>query len=183
MRRCGGKAQKPALWVLGSLLALILIFSPSLYTFGWHLRYGSMLAYKGKRVPVPANWIADAEPQGLTLTKLPSTLFFLFGFDWLRRWISISKFAPLRTQTLQEAEESFEKAFYTYPPAPPDAVLSGPIRMGTPPNDVFCMKATFARGAGPVILQCMLQQGTWNAHFVGEEKDVGTFYAVVCGLK
>ncbi|SRR5712691_12031836 len=177
------KARKRAFWILSLLLGLLMIFSPSLYVFGWHLRYGNVLVYKDKRVPVPQGWIADAKPQGLTMTKLPSTLFTFIPFDWVARSISISKGVPLRNQTIQEAQESFEKAFWTYPPAPADAVISGPIRMGMPANDVSCMKATSAHQRWPVLVGCMLQQGTWHAHFVGEEKDVETFYVVVRGLK
>lgn len=179
LRRPRSKAQKRAFWILGFFLGLLVIFSPPLYAFGWHLRHGNVLIYKDKHVLVPPGWIADAEPQGLTMRRLPSTLCTFFQLGWLARWISISKGAPLRNRTVQEAEESFEKAFWTYPLAPAHAAVSGPIRMGVPPNDVFCMKATSSDGVRPVFVDCMLQQGTWSAHLVGEEKDVEAFYEVL----
>jgi hypothetical protein len=161
------------------VLVLTAIFSPSLYARGWHLRHKGVLSYKDKHVIVPPGWIASAKPQGLDMTKLPLTIFTGFQLTWIARGIHLYKGAPLRNQTLQQAEESFQMGFLTYPPIPSNAIISGPIQMGTSPNDVFCMKAMSPYPAWPVTVNCILQQGVWNASFIGEEKDVGTFYKIL----
>jgi hypothetical protein len=162
---------------LWALLAALVIFGPSLYTMAWHLSHGGMVAYRGKRVPVPLGWTADPEPQGLTLTKLPVTLLTLLELEWVSHRISISRLPPLRDQTVGEAEESFERIFWTYAPASDDAAVSGPIRLGASPHDIFCMK-TLSRRYG-VQLNCLVEQASWVALFNGQERDEKTFYAVI----
>lgn len=157
----------------------MVIFSPTLYALGWHLRYGGVLTYKDKHVKIPAGWIANAQPQGLDMTKVPRTIFTLLSITWIARGIHLHRSAPLKDQTAQQVEESFQKGFLTYPPGPANAILSGPIQMGAPPNDVFCTKATSTEQMWPVSENCLLQQGVWIAFFNGDEKDVGTFYAVL----
>jgi hypothetical protein len=169
--------------VFWAVLALVLILSPSLYTLGWHLRHGSVLAYKDKHVTIPLGWIADAEPQGLDITQLPTTIFTILSSRWIFGGMHLYKGGPIRNQTLQQAEESFEKGVQTYFPVSAHAVISGPIQMGTPPNDIFCMQITAADQDLPVSLHCMLQEGVWGAQFVGNERDVEIFYALLRSLQ
>jgi hypothetical protein len=55
--------------------------------------------------------------------------------------------------------------------------------MGTSPNDVFCMKAVSQDEVLPVFVLCVLRQGVWGADFMGEEKDVETFFAVLRSMQ
>jgi hypothetical protein len=175
---------KRTLWISALALTVWVIFLPSLYALGWHLRYGNALTYKGKLVPIPGNWIAEAQPQGLTLTRAPATLFGYLGHDWILRWISIYKMPPLKNRPVREVEESFEKGFWTYTPGTTvDAVISGPIRLGVPPNDAFCMKATPTHHPGPISISCLVQNATWHANYMGGEQYVSQFYKMMLGIR
>jgi hypothetical protein len=175
--------NSPRKRVFWAVLVLVVILSPSLYTLGWHLRHGSVVAYKDKHVTIPLGWIADAKPQGLDITQLPITIFTIHSTKSIFGGIDVYRSGPIRDQTLHETQESFEKGVQTYFPVSPHAVISGPIQMGTPPNDIFCMKITDAGQDFPVSLHCILQEAVWSAHFVGNERDVETFYAVLRSLQ
>lgn len=179
MSRLTNTRPKRILW---AFVALALLLSPSLYTVGWHLLHGSVLAYKDKHVTIPLGWIADAEPQGLNIKQLPTTIFTVFSSRWIRGGMNLYKGTPIRNQTLQQAEESFEKGVQTYFPISAHSVISGPIQMGATPHDIFCMQITDAGQELPVSLHCMLQEGVWSARFVGKEADVETFYALLRSL-
>jgi len=117
------------------------------------------------------------------MTKLPLTVLTMLPFTWMVRNIHVYKSAPIRGQTLQEAQTSFEKGFWTHPPVSSNGVISGPIQMGKPPHEIFCMKATSAGRVMPVSTYCMLEQGEWDAIFTGEENDLETFFAVLRALR
>lgn len=182
-RRFRTKGREFALWILGFGLAFLAIFTPHIYETGWHLRHGNAIPYKEKHVPVSRGWVASAKPQELTITKMPLTLFTILRLEWMTERISIRKGSPLGSQTVAEADESFEKSFWTYPPTPASsAIISGPIKIGTPPNDIFCMTATEANNAAPMVVKCLLQQGSWEASFVGAKQDVERFYEILRGV-
>lgn len=171
-----------ALWILGFGLAFLLIFTPYLYQTGWRLRHGNAIAYQEKHVPVPRGWIASAKPRELTITKMPLTFFAFFRLGWMAQRISIRKVSR-GSRPVPETGESFEKSFWTYPPTPANsAVISGPLKIGTPPNDIFCMTATPANNDAPVVVECLLQQGTWEASFLGARQNVERFFEILRGI-
>jgi hypothetical protein len=175
-------AQRRARFVFGSGLAFLIIFSPWLYSFGWHLRHGELLEYRGQNFVVPNRWIADPKPQGrqgLTLRKWPVTVFDFLRFRWLTGSVSITPGLPLKNRTASEVEESFEKGFWTYPPGPPDGAVSGPVRRGAPPNDLFCMRYTPSGGAYPIVVECLWKQGSWNINVIADDSDVDTISTIL----
>jgi hypothetical protein len=169
-----------AWWILGLALAFLAFFSPWLYEAGWHLRHGDVISFQAKHVPIPRGWIAKSKPQSLTLTKLPVTLFTILNLEWSTQQISISKAAPLGSLTLAEAEDSFEKSFWTYPPmAGGFAVIGGPLKFGKSPNEIFCMTTSPAKIDAPVFAECLFQQGTWQASFLGARQQLDKFYDIL----
>jgi hypothetical protein len=171
-------ALKRIFWSLGVGLALLIFYSPQLYSLGWHVRNGSLLAYQDQNIPVPISWIAKSRPERLTLKRLPLTIFGLLHFEWMTRGISIRK-NIVQYRTPSESEESFEKSFWTYPPGPDNSVVSGPIRLGVPPHDSFCMRSTPPDKEAPLIVECLWKQGTWSGDAIGDQRAVDTLFSIL----
>ena len=174
MSRLPPKIRRASLAAL-ALIGVLLTFAPVLVTLFWHLRHGSALQYRGRTIRVPRRWIARAEPQGLTLSKLPLTVFSLDRFSGA---IDLSLLAGRRSVTLDEVYLSWERALRTLA-AEMDEDVTGPVRTGTGPVETICMKFSSTHLKAAARASCLLFQGTWSAEFIGDEEDIDTFFQVV----
>lgn len=173
MRKLRQPVRRKALIAIFFTIAA-LFFSPTIVTLYWHLRYGSIIVYRDKRIPVPSRWIVEENvPQGLQLVRLPITVL---GLRSLPASVSLSKGIPPNVP-LEEVYKSFQSYFWTY--AANGGAVSGPVRFGEGANEGFCMKASPRDPHGYSNVQCDLFQGTWSAFFLGEEKDIDSFLQIV----
>jgi len=171
-------------WLLAFSAVLPAIFAPHLYEIGWHLARGDSLLYKDKRVPVPRGWTAHANKWNLTITKMSPTLFTYFRFEKPNPGISISKGSPLNDRTIEQAEESFEKSFWTYPPPQAySAEIAGPVKIRSTSDSVYCMTATQSGNDSNFYVKCLFQHATWEAEFLGTRTDVDKFYEILRGVR
>jgi hypothetical protein len=58
-----------------------------------------------------------------------------------------------------------------------DAV-SGPVRIGTGPQEAFCMQAT-PSGTTRSYASCAIQGGKWTADFIGDKNDIEAFFTII----
>jgi hypothetical protein len=161
--------------LVGSFFTIVLLFfSPTIVSVYWHLRYGRMIVYRGKRIPVHSRWIVEENlPQGLRLMRLPSTIVGLRTFPSSG---SLSRGVPPRIP-IEEAYRSFESYFWTY--GANDGAVSGPLRFGEGDDEGVCMKASPKDPRSYSTIQCDLFQGSWFASFIGREKDADSFLQTV----
>jgi hypothetical protein len=148
-------------------------FSPTIVMVYWHLRYGSIVVYRDKRIPVPSRWIVEENvPQELQLMKLPMTVLGLKSAPTASLSRGISPKVPM-----EEKFQSFQAYFWTY--VADGGAVSGPIRFGKGADEGYCMISSPRDPHSFSNVQCDLFRGTWFAIFLGEEKDVGSFLQIV----
>ncbi len=159
--------------IVGIFLILLLLFAPTLVSVYWHVRYGNAVVYRGKKIPILARWVVyENQPQGLELHRMPVTIIHLKLFPTSS---SFSQDVPPKIP-VEEAYQSFQSAFWTYMA---NGVVSGPIRFGKQEDESICMISKPKDPKSYSLVQCELFQGSWNAMFLGEEKDIDSFLQIV----
>ena len=162
------------------VLTLSIVFCPAIFSLSWHVFYGREIEYAGKRIPVPRRWYAHVERDSVQLSKLPLTVFFL---DEPRPVWSYIKPIPGHVPHPPSEEElykSFEATYWTIRGRGSDEV-SGPIRISTSEGNVICMKSASHEDKDryKATASCLLYRGTWEAEFVGDEREFDTFIQMI----
>lgn len=162
----------------GVLLAVLLVpIAPTLLTLAWHLRHGSTIECRGKSIFVPLRWTADIDGgNNAFLTKLPLTVRLKFDLGSLG-WISLGRSTFRRGDDLEAQYKTLESLFWNLHSDPGEAV-SGPVRMGSGPHEVFCMEAA-TLGTTRHSATCSILGGSWTADFMGDKKDMEEFFKII----
>ena len=161
--------------MIGFVAVFLFLISPALVTLGWHLLNGSTIQSRGKRVLVPLKWIAETNnTMGVQMWKLPFTILRGAKFDGM---ISVGQSALLPSQKTEEFYKSFETLYWNLAGA--NAVVSGPVRTGTGSKETFCMESTYSGARNQVAARCLILEGKWDADFMGDKKDLGTFFEII----
>lgn len=122
--------------VVGLVMVVLLIFSPTLVTLGWHLLNGNSIQTRGKRVSVPLKWIANTgDTMNVQMQKLPLTILAGARIDGM---ISVGESVLSSNQNTGEFYKSFETLYWNL--AGRNVVVSGPIKTGTGSHETFCME-------------------------------------------
>ena len=160
------------------LIALLLmIAAPTLVTLAWHLRHGSTIECRGKAIYVPPRWIAHiGDANDAMLTKLPFVLSLKPGGSVLSM-ISVGQALPTHGENVEVQYKSFEALFWNLHSDLGDAV-SGPVRIGTGPQEAFCMQAT-PSGTTRSYASCAIQGGKWTADYIGDKNDIEAFFTII----
>jgi hypothetical protein len=134
-----------------------------------------MIVSRGKPIVVPIRWIARTnDTLGVSMTKLPLTVLSRAPVDGT---ISLGRSAQLANQKSDERYISFENLYWNL--AGSNAIVSGPIRIGTGSHEIFCMESTYPAGNHYAEARCLILQGEWDADFTGDKKDLGTFFEII----
>jgi hypothetical protein len=163
---------------VASLAALLLlIVAPGLVTLAWHLRHGNTIVCRGKAIFVPPRWIAHIDDgNDATLTKLPLVVT-LKPVASVLSWISVGQSSPTRGETVEVQHKTFESLFWNLH-SDLGEVVSGPIRIGSGPQEAFCMESA-TPGTTRSSASCTIQGGKWRAEFIGDKKDIEEFYTII----
>jgi hypothetical protein len=154
---------------------VLLVFSPILFTFCWHLFHGNSVETRGEKVFIPFLWIADLDDaMGARMTKLPLTLLQGVKFDGM---ISVSQnFSPPGEKT-EEIYRSWETMYWNLADA--GAVVSGPVRTGSGPHETFCMESSYPKEPKLVSASCLVVHAKWKADFGGNRADLKYFLEII----
>ena len=163
---------------VGLLLAsLLLIMAPTLLTLAWHLRHGGTIECRGKLIFVPLRWTAYIDSgNNAMLTKLPLVVRLKSG-DAGMSWISLGQSTPRRGDNLEAQYKALESWFWNLH-SDLGQVVSGPVRMGSGPQEVFCMESA-APATTRYSASCAILGGRWRADFMGEKKDMEEFFKII----
>jgi hypothetical protein len=161
--------------IVGLVVVILLIISPALVTLGWHLLNGNSIQARGKRIYVPLKWIADTGgTMSVQMQKLPVTILGGARFDGI---ISVGESVLLSNQKTEDFYKSFETLYWNL--AGRNVAVSGPIRTGTGSHETFCMESTYPGTSNQVAARCLILQGKWDADFMGDKNDLGTFLQII----
>jgi hypothetical protein len=108
------------------------------------------------------------------MLKLPLTILRGGKFDGV---ISVGRSVLLPNQETEEFYKSFERTYWNLAGA--NAVVSGPLRTGTGPHETFCMESTYPGLSNQVDIRCLILRGKWDADFMGDKKDLVTFFKII----
>lgn len=161
-----------AFWVL---VIVALCFAPGLYTVAWHLRHGNTIRYRGKWIPVPARWIADAEPQGAMLDEVPISLFTRRVPDTIMMGPSFPKGSDSGKN-----RKIWEKVFLL---ARPNAAVPAPHKIETPQGKIFCLQFLGKTASETSDVSCLMFQNTWVVEFIGNKNDLDQFASVIRSMR
>ena len=124
---------------------------------------------------MPLKWIAETNnTMGVQMWKLPFTILRGAKFDGM---ISVGQSALLPSQKTEEFYKQFETLYWNLAGA--NAVVSGPVRTGTGSKETFCMESTYSGARNQVAALCLILEGKWDADFMGDKKDLGTFFEII----
>jgi hypothetical protein len=171
------------------LVLLAVYYAPVMSALGWHLLHGRAVDYRGLRIEVPWGWSADwnavkddfpANPQGITVQKLPRTLNLESRGPEL---IYINLLLPDAHSTPQQQAEEWRNLFLqshtetTFNIAERNNLLPG----------ADCVEAT-PRFGNPqdersAALACISLSEGWLANYAGLQSNVPVFIKVLSRLK
>jgi hypothetical protein len=161
--------------VCAILMLALMIVSPGLFMLTWHLRYGNKIKTRGKAVYVPLGWIAEiGDGNQAELTKVP---FFIPLNGMVFETISIGQSAVPQEKNIDEMYKSSE-TFFWKSHSDLGQFISGPIKMGSGSQEIFCMEGTDPKSAY-TSAECLLLRGTWIANFMGNKKDLAEFFSII----
>lgn len=177
MRPTNGKLIVPA---CGLFVFLAISFAPTLFTTWFHLVHGSHFSYADKSILVPLRWHAKIEGGKAYISKFSCTVFAKSPASGL------ISFWPVESPPKTEAEkdllyQSFASVYWTYLASGGGETI-GPIRKGSGDNEAVCMETTIRKDKW-MSSTCLIFRGSWNASFLGDPKELGTFYEIVGNSK
>jgi hypothetical protein len=154
---------------------VLLVISPTLFTFCWHLFHGNTIETSGKKVFVPLTWIAETNSaMDVQMTKLPLTLLQGVKFDGM---ISVGQnFSPPSEKT-EEIYRSWETIYWNFADA--GAVVSGPVRTGSGLDETFCMESSYPKAPKLASASCLVLHAKWKADFRGNRNDLKSFFEII----
>ena len=170
-----GKAVVSAL----VFVVCLICFAPTLRTLWWHLRNGDSIAYKGRTIPIPLEWIAIIEPQGTQITKWHRTVL---SHQPLSGFITFHSASYPNGEGHDEIARSWE-AHYWAGQAETDDVVSGPFKISSPAGEVLCMEAYSKKYPEHASAACLMSDINLNASFGGERKDIDVFLQLIREMK
>jgi len=171
-------AVKRRVVILSAAAIILIVFSPAFVPVFWHMIHGNAVECSGKRVPVPRLWYASIHNRSVYFTKLSMTVFGS---------IPVSSFLgpiPGRTPTPRAQEETYAALERLYLKMQRSNEFTGASlsRLGSGTDEMACLKAYSAGNSQWVTIDCVLFQGTWNAHFVGLDGESENFFRTISGI-
>lgn len=162
------------------LLLVAEIFSPTLFTFVWHLRHGNTIKSRGESIFVPPRWTAQLDDANdAELTRYPLAALQIAKME-TPDTIFVEKVLPPPAPAKADQYKMFEEVFWNLHPG---EVVSGPLKVGSQPQTAVCMRATTARAAEFSEESCMLLGGRWHADFMGHSSGLKDFSTVIQRLR
>src|SRR5262249_16236730 len=108
------------------------------------------------------------------IIKLPLTILRGARFEGT---ISVGQTFLPPNQGVEKSYKSFESLYWNLSGA--NAIVSGPVTSGTGPHETICMESTYPSTPPLITARCMILHGRWDADFIGEKKDFGTFLEII----
>jgi hypothetical protein len=165
-----------ARWLTVGIVVAILVFpiTPVLVTLVWHLRHGNTIECRGKSIFVPLRWTAEiGDGNDAMLTKLPLAI-------WPPKPLTSIFFrqsVAAHDASIEDQYKTFQSLFWNLHSDLGEAI-SGPVRTGSGPREVFCMEGTTPHTTRSSA-SCVILGGTWTADFFGDKKDIAGFFTVI----
>jgi len=179
------KIRKRACWIILLIVLLILTFGPFWFGVGWNFMKGSKVSYRGKTIPVPFGWIATprdwSASNDISFSKLPRNLWL----SWLSPDKSLMTFEPIPQLSQTEPTRGYEnwKKTTLQEHGPTTNKIIGPVQVGSPDKQAFCITILSADTENRGQISCLLFQATWRAIYVGDMKEKDRFLSVISGIK
>jgi len=111
----------------------------------------------------------------LDFTKYP---VFIFGLNGTTSGFGLGELPDANSRDPEELFKSWVTVNWTlWNPA--GGVVKGPFRFGTGGREVVCMSSFPDTAGSNGMASCLLFHQTWRAQFIGNGRDVDTFFGVV----
>jgi hypothetical protein len=164
--------------MVGALLAtILLILSPTLLMLAWHLRHGNAIECTGKSIFVPFGWIAEIDSGNhASLTKIPLVIP-MKSIAGIYTSISIGQSVGVKNKNIDDLYKSFQSWFWNLH-SDLGEIVSGPVKLGSGPQEVFCMAGANPR-TNRSSASCLLLGGNWTADFMGTTENIPEFFVIV----
>jgi len=164
----------------GFFVFLAISFAPILLTTWWHLTHGNSIQCASKSIYVPLRWRAKTEGRKAYISKLSWTVFSKSPAAGL------ISFWPVESPPKTEAEKdlfyrSFASTYWTYLASGGGETI-GPLHKGSGANEAVCMETTIRKDKW-MSSSCLVFRGSWNGSFLGDPKELGTFYEIINNSK
>jgi len=161
-----------------AILSLLGGVSPALYALIWHMRHGNIISFRGAEVRVPFGWVAKpGEVRMLDFTKFP---ILIFGLRGTTSGFGLGELPDARSRDPEEMYKSWVTVNWTLWNST-EGIVKGPFTFGTGDKEVVCMSSFPNTASSYGMASCLLFHRTWMAQFIGNGKDVDTFFGVVRG--
>ena len=142
------------------------------------MRHGNTISFRGAAVRVPIEWVAEpGEVRTLDYTKFP---ILIFGLGDTTSGFGLGELPDAGSRDPQEIYKSWVTVNWTLW-NPTKGVIKGPFTFGTGEKEVVCMSSFPNTASSYGMASCLLFRRTWMAQFIGNGKDVDTFFGVVRG--
>jgi len=153
-------------------IVVVIVFWPTIYAFGWHLRYGAESSFKGKVVPIPLGWtVLSADESKLTLIRQPRSIFSRGPYEFITFQTTVA-----RTSS-SEAFSNWQRSMAFLYKVPEYEVI-GPERVDDSAQS-FCITIFSARWKRAGQMSCWLENGAWQAEFLGKRADMAQFRTLI----
>lgn len=164
--------------MVGALVVtILLVLSPTLLMLAWHLQHGHTIECRGKSIFVPFGWTAEIDGGNhASLTKLPLVITMKSTGE-IHTWIWIGQSVGIKNKNVDDLYKSFQSMFWNLH-SDLGEIVSGPVNMGSGPQQVFCMAGTNPK-TNRSTASCLLLGGKWSADFWGKTEDMSEFFAII----
>lgn len=169
--------QRQFLWTAALVAFLAISFNPAIRIAAWHLRHGNTLNWEGASLNVPWGWYTRLDGRHATITKLSLTVFSKNSAP------AAADFSPVAVPPKSDAEresayQAFPSVYWNYLVADRDQ-MSGPIQRGSGEGRATCMETIHKDAEKGITVYCLAHGGTLYATFVGDPKELDTFYKIL----
>lgn len=163
------------------LVVLALVFAPGIWTAAWHLRHGHTLNWMGRSFFVPWGWYGQAEGRNATILKLSVTVLTEKTAPAAVNFSPVPV-PPKNDDERESAYQSFPSVYWNFLATDRDQ-MTGPIGRGSGERRAVCMKTIHKEVERGVTVYCLAYGGTWYVSFVGDPKDLNTFYNILDDIR
>jgi len=158
-----------------TLVVLLMIVSPGIYTLGWHLLHGHTVETRGQKVFVPLAWVAETNGlRDIEMMKYSPTILGGIKFEGS---IDVRRNFLAPHETVEYFYATSEIIYWEF--APHGAAVTGPTRIGSGQAETLCMASSYAKEPDLASASCVVQQGLWTVDLDGKKKDLAAFRKVV----
>ncbi len=166
------------LWLAPSLpIALAIIFWPTINALAWHGLHENPFKFRGREFLIPNTWVvSSADNAEITLVKHPPSIFSKKPYQFMSFEQEITKGEPgtINFESWGRAlAMQYENSKYQ---------VIGPERIDRQSRS-FCVSASPLQLKDAIEISCWLDEGSWQAHYMGTKVDALRFREVISNLK